>query len=112
MNQAIAEFGVRNDKPRGILIETVKGVTDEIYFFQYHDQPLERHCIQIQSVIRSANVKRSRKIRVDVTKFQHEYQHPVNKTFRFKGTKYISSLQQYVNSSNITINKEVGQIKR
>lgn len=112
MERLIVEFTVRSDKFRGILIESISKNGSDWHYFRYHDQPLDRHCIQLQSIIRSENVKRSRKIVVNVINFYHEYVHPVDKTFQFKGTKLMSSVDQFVNSSNLTINKEIGQMKR
>lgn len=108
----IVEFVVRNDKFRGILIQSISENSLEIFYFKFHDQPLDRHCIQIQDIIRSENVKRTRKIVVDVTEFYFEYYHPVDKTFQFKGVKLLSTHGQFIDSANIAINRDIGKMKR
>ncbi len=100
----IGIFGVRHDSSRGILIETVEATNLSVYFFKYNDQPLAsplaRHCEQIQSIVRKANVKRAKKIRVDMSEFIHEYYNTLTRTVEFKGTKLNSSEQQIVFSNS------------
>lgn len=107
----IATFGIKNDKSRGILIQTLK-VCEDVYLFKYQDQPLSRHCLQLQNIIQSANVKRTRQILVDATPFICEYYHKADDSIRFKGTKLISTKKQMENVRNMKINKEIGQLKR
>lgn len=102
-------FGVRNDKNRGTLIETVEVKGNE-YFFRFQDQPVARHCEQVQREVRKANVKRSRKITVDITSFSHEYFWKDKVTF--KGTTLNSVNDQIAKACNTNINKEVGNLKR
>lgn len=71
-----ATFGVRNDKYRGLLIETLTTLDSEVYFFKYHDQPLMRHCEQVQAIVRKSNVIRSKKLQIDLVEFLHEYTKP------------------------------------
>lgn len=112
MENFVVEFGVRNDKFRGILIHSISKNRLETFFFKFHDQPLDRHCIQIQDMIRSENVKRSKKVIVNVTDFSFEYFHPVDQTFQFKGVKLLSTHGQFIDSANIAINRQIGQMKR
>lgn len=112
MAHFVVEFGVRNDKFRGILIQSISENRLETFYFKFHDQPLDRHCIQIQDIIRSENVRRSRKIIVNVTEFYFEYIHPVDKRFQFKGIYLLSTHGQFIDSSNVAINRQIGQMKR
>lgn len=100
-------FIVRNDKSRGILIESFKvnvpvqgGTVEDEFLFKYQDQPFERHSVQIQNIIRSAKVLRTKNITIDVTPFLSEYFHKADKSFRFKGTKLIS-----VNHQNLSLKR-------
>lgn len=112
MSRLIVHFGVRNDKSRGILVETISENNVDFFYFPYHNQPMDRHSIQLQTAIRTANVKRAKKITVDITEYVHDYKHPVDNSFHFKGTKLLSNGQQFVNASSIIMNKEIGQKKR
>lgn len=105
-------FGVRNDKNRGILIETLESPDSNVYFFKYHDQPLDSHCDQIQRIIKAANVKRTKKMRINITEFSHEYYHQPEKTFMFKSTKLNSVHRQIEKVYTAKLNKDIGAIKR
>lgn len=102
-------FGVRNDKNRGTLVENIE-VKDNLFFFKLHDQPLDRHCEQVQSIIRKANVKRSKKIVVNIASFSYEYF--FKDQVSFKGTALNSVNSQIGKVANTTINKEIGALKR
>lgn len=116
----ITFFNVRNDKTRGILLESFEAylptADDDAkkneYFFKWHDQPLKRHCVKIQNIVTSANVLRSKRIRVNIAPFLDEYYRTSDKSFRFKGTKLINAIEQKEKNRNMVINKEVGIQKR
>lgn len=108
--RTIAKFGVRNDKNRGLLVETIEAENGDIYFFQFRDQPIERHCEQLQNIVRSEKVKRSKNISVNISPFIHEYY--LGRVVQFKGTKLNSVSQQVQKVQQITINKEIGAMKR
>lgn len=91
MHKFIAKFEIRNDRTQGLLVESIKVSEDGEYYFKQQDQPLARHCNQLQNLIRSKNVKRSRKIAVDISLFSHEYYRRADKSVRFKGIKLIST---------------------
>lgn len=94
----IAVFGVRHDKYRGILIETIKTSNGDECFFKYQDQTLDRHCIQLQNIIRTAKVVRSKKIPVDIAPFLDEYYHKTSDKMLFKGTKLMcTESKRYAN---------------
>lgn len=84
-------FGVRIDNSRGILIETIEAPNGVTYFFKFRDQPLARHCEQVQNIIRKAEVKRAKKIKIDMTNFILDY---------------------WSMSDEMRINKEIGAIRR
>lgn len=100
MHKFIAEFEIRNDITLGLLVTSIKVAEDGKYYFKQQDQPLERHCIQLQNLIRSKNVKRSRKIAVDISSFAYEYYRRADRSVRFKGIKLIST------------SRTIGQIKQ
>lgn len=107
----IAKFGVRNDKNRGLLLQTIETSDgDDIYFFKYRDQPIERHCEQMQNIVRSAGVRRSKMMLVDLSPFLHEY--CSGGSIMFKGTKLNSVNQRVQKIQQMTINKEIGALKR
>lgn len=105
----IVEFTVRNDKYRGIVIEKFTTEINE-FFFKYQDQAIHRHCEQIQKIVRAADVKRSKKIRIDVSKFSYEYFQ--NDKAVFKGSRLNSVNDQIVSVCEMSINKEIGALKR
>lgn len=92
-------FGVRLDKNRGVLIETLKHKNDVLLYFKHHDQPLDKHCEQVQSIVRSANVKRSKKVKVDLSRFSHEYRCAENDVW-FKANKLSRIKVQYKKTPN------------
>ncbi len=106
----IGIFGIRNDKQRGLLIETLK-IKDE-YFFKYQDQPVDRHCQQMQNILASHNIKRSKKISVDITPFLTEYYRSDLDTIMFKGTGLNSSNKQMECATQMAINRKIGVLKR
>lgn len=108
----MAIFGVRNDKNRGLLIETLKAPNSDVYFFKYSDQPLTRHCEQMQAVVRKANVIRSKKLQVDLAEFLHEYYRNADNSIVFRATKLNSVSQQVEKVNEMRLNKEIGAIKR
>lgn len=105
----ILEFTVRNDKFRGLLIDKFVKGNDES-FFKHHDQPVERHCQEMQRIIRSANVKRTKTIRIDVAEFYYEYFFKTKPTFR--GCPMTTSHSQIDKVCALNVNKEIGAIKR
>lgn len=108
-NTLILEFTVRNDKFRGFLIEKfVKG--DIECFFKYQDQPVQRHCQEIQKIVRSADVKQTKKICIDVAGIRYEYFFENKPTFR--GCPLITSHSQIDKVVALVVNKEVGVLKR
>lgn len=105
-------FGVRNDKYRGLLVESLKAPSSNVFFFKYEDQPLTRHCEQMQTIVRSANVKRCKQIHVDISPFLHEYFNLSDDTFMFRANKMNSVNQQIQKVQNMRTNKEIGILKR
>lgn len=98
MNEKIdkfANFTVRNDKYRGIIIEKLT-LNDDAYFFKYGDQPIRRHCEQVQSIVRKANVKRSKVIRVNITEFSFQY--VLNGEPIFKGCRLAKAYESNLNN--------------
>lgn len=79
----IVYFCIRNDKQLGILVESMT-TADNTYFFKHHDQPISRHCDQLQRIVLQAEVKRTRKISVDIFEFRFEYFLRNTATFRGK----------------------------
>lgn len=112
MNNFIIRFGVRNCKTRGILIESMTYNELDVFFFNYRDQPLDRHCVQMQNIVRKANVKRTKIIDVDISEFIYEYYNAAEKVYKFRGTKLTSNGQQFTNAANLSIKKEIGNLKR
>ncbi len=108
----IGIFGVRNDSSRGILIETILAPNGTTYFFKFCDQPLARHCEQVQNIIRKAQVKRAKKIQVDLAPFINEYWCSLTETVEFKGVKLNSDDSQLLKLHQMKINKEIGAAKR
>lgn len=108
----IVKFGVRNCKSRGVLIESIDIGNEDVYFFKYQNQPMVGHCLQIQNIIRAANVKQSKKITVDITEFSHDYYDPASKIVWFKGIKLDSANQQINRTYNKRINIDTGAKKR
>lgn len=100
MHKFIVKLEIRNDRTRGLLVESIKVSENGEYYFKQQGQPVERHCIQLQNLIRSKNVKRTRKITVDISSFSHEYYRRADKSVRFKGIKLIST------------SRTIGQIKQ
>lgn len=105
----IVDFTVRHDKWRGILIEKFETESNE-FFFKYRDQAIHRHCVQIKEIVRVTDVKRSKKISVDIVKFQHEYFS--NKIATFKGCALDSVNNQITKVCQSAITKEIGAAKR
>lgn len=108
----IVTFGVRNCKTRGVLIESIKFGEGNVYFFKYQNQQVDGHCMQMQNIIRSANVKRARKIEVDISEFVHEYLDPIHKTVWFRGVKLESEITQIEKVYKKRLNIEIGVKKR
>lgn len=104
-------FGTRNDQFRGILIEFLE-LNEDTYFFKYQDQPIARHCEQVQQIIRASNVKRAKKIKVNLTPFLYEYLQIGTGTVVFRGNILNSTTQQIRIAQQMAINKEVRHIKR
>ncbi len=106
-------FGVRNCKLRGVIIESIQfNDCDDVYFFKYHNQSIDNHCLQVQNIMRRANVKRAKKIKVDISDFVHEYFNPAHGTVWFKGIKLESSTQQLIKTMTKQMNIDVGVKKR
>lgn len=107
--KSVVTFTVRQDKTRGMLIESLaKG--DDVFLFKFRDQPIDRHCKQIQQIVRLANVKRSKKINVDITEFLQEYF--LGEKYDFRGTSLDSVHQQIDRTCALKTNKEISVIKR
>lgn len=90
-------FGVRNDKSRGIMIETMETPEGIVHFFK------------------AANVQRAKKIHVDVTEFLCEYFQPIDGNrlgVVFRTTKLKSTNDQLDAVYNMRLNKETGIAKR
>jgi hypothetical protein len=109
MDDSVVEFTVRNDRYRGILIEQME-YNDDIYFFKHQDMPIHRHCEQIQRIVGTVGVQRSKKIRVDATEFSYEYF--ADNVPRFKGCLLHSTKLQMKKVADSFINKEIGAKKR
>lgn len=105
-------FGVRNCSSRGLLIESIENNNGGVFLLKYQDQPMDKHCTQMQNILRSANVKRARKITIDISGFFNEYQNPIDKSAWFKGIKLESVDQQIKKTLTKRINIDVGIIKR
>lgn len=105
----IVEFTLHYDKYRGILLEKFSTDNNE-YFFKHHDQPIHRHCEQMKRIVQTADVKRSKKIRVDIAEFIYEYFR--NNTATFKGCPLKSVNGQIEKVSQLYINKEIAAMKR
>lgn len=105
----MVRFTVRKDKHLGLLIEKYSTDKDE-YFVKPQDQPLYRHCEQMQKIVQAANIQRTKVIPVDTADFDMEY-------FRdskgwFKGHPLNSVNQQIDKICGLYANKEVGMKKR
>lgn len=105
-------FGVRHDKHRGILVETLETADGNVYFFKMHDQPISKHCQQMQNIAKLANVQRARKLHIDITTFAHEYFRITDKAIVFRGTKLTSAHSQVEKTYTMRLNKEMGIVKR
>lgn len=105
-------FVVRNDKFRGLLVETLETMDGNQYFFKFHDQPISKHCQQLQTIIKAANVQRTKKLHVDMTDFVHEYIRLDDNSIMFRGTKLKSVVGQIEKVYTTRINKEFGIKKR
>lgn len=105
----IMDFWIRNDKQRGILVQSMT-TADNIYFFKHHDQPIFRHCDQMQRIVLQAEVKRTKKITVDVFEFQSEYF--LKNIAMFRGKPLNSNNAQIKKSADLLLNKELGIEKR
>jgi hypothetical protein len=110
--RAIGTFGIRNDKYRGLLVETFESQNGNVYFFKYQHQPIHIHCEQMQNIVRAANITRAKKIKVDITSFLHEYYRKEDDTFYFKANKLNSANDQVQKVQHMRINKEIGIAKR
>lgn len=108
----IVTFGVRSCKSRGVLIESIDFGKGDTHFFKYQNQPIDGHCMQMQNIIRSANVKRARKIKIDITEFIHEYFNPAHGTVWFRGIKLDSTNKQIEKTMIKKLNIEMGAQKR
>lgn len=105
-----ANFTVRNDKYRGIIIEKLT-LNDDAYFLKYGDQPIRRHCEQVQSIVRKANVKRSKVILVNITEFSFEY--VLNGEPIFKGRRLAKAPESNLNNEiGSTIRRVVHKYNR
>lgn len=107
----IVTFGVTNCKARGLLIESVE-LDGDFYYFKYQNQTLVSHCMQVQNIIRASNVKRSKKIAVDISEFIHHYYDVARKVVWFDGVKLDSSGQQIQKILGKRINIDTGTKKR
>lgn len=105
----IVEFTVRNDKDRGLLIEKFD-YKDDTYFFKHQDMPVSRHCEQVQRIIRSVGVQRTKKIRIDTTEFSFEYFADEVPSFKFCRLNSVNA--QMRKAADSYINKEIGIKKR
>lgn len=108
-SNALAQFIVRHEKNRGILIDSI-AINNNNYFFKYQDQPIERHCEQMQRIIRGLNVKRCRKIVIDITEFTEQYL--IGGKCVFNGTALNSVQQQIDKAVASKTNKEIAAMKR
>lgn len=105
-------FGVRNDKFRGLLVETFETSNGNQYFFKYHQQPLMKHCEQLQILVKKTNIQRAKKLHVDMTPFLHEYMRVSDGAIIFQETKLESVANQIEKVYTMRINKEIGIAKR
>lgn len=108
----IVTFGVRNCKLRGVLIESVDFKAGDVYYFKYQNQPLNSHCLQMQNIIQASNVKRSKKVAVDISEFIHHYYDVARKIVWFDGIKLDSSGKQIEKILNKRLNIDIGTKKR
>ncbi|KAJ6634622.1 hypothetical protein Bhyg_13198 [Pseudolycoriella hygida] len=108
----IGTFGIRNDKNRGLLVESLETADGTVYFFKHHDQPLSSHCQQLQNIVKAANVRRARKLHIDVTEFSHEYFQPSDMAVMFRATKLQSVRDQAEKVFSMRLNKEIAIVKR
>lgn len=108
--ETTACFGVTLDKNRGLLVETFIPQNGDVHFFKHHDQPLDRHCEQVQSIVKLSNVKRSKQIKIDISAFLQEY-YRCGEVW-FKGYKLNSQSQQVEKTKRMQVNKELGIKKR
>lgn len=111
-NKLMGIFGVRNDKNRGILIETLELLESKVCYFKYQDQPLNNHCPEVQTIIRAANVQRSRKLHIDITAFSYEYFRASDQTVMFRETKLTSEYDRIEKVYTMRLKKEAGIAKR
>lgn len=108
----IVHFVVRNCKSRGVIIESINFNNNDVYFFKYHNQQLDCHCVQIQNIMQQANIKRAKKVTVDISDFVHEYFNPISGIVWFKGIKLESANQQLIKTMTKRLNIDVGTTKR
>lgn len=106
------KFGIRNDKNRGLLVETMETADGNVHFFKHHDQPLSSHCQQLQNIVIAANVRRARKLLIDVTEFYLEYFQASDNTAMFRATKLESVHNQVEKAYSMRLNKEMSIVKR
>lgn len=110
-----ATLGVRNDKNRGILIETLESSDGNVYFFNYRDQTLNRHCQQVQIVVKEANIQRARKLCLNMTDYMEQYFRSLDGGLQFEvvflGTKLRSMYDQANKVHSMRLNKEIGNGK-
>lgn len=113
-------FTIRDDISRGIIVESFKvkqdingHFIDDEFFFPHHQQPLRRHCLQLQNFVRSIDIGQTIvKLQVDVTSFLSEYYHDSSKSFQFKAKKLNSVKQQIEKTERRIVNKQRGIEKR
>lgn len=103
------EFHIRNDKSRGILIESFTHMNNE-YFLKHTDQCIDRHSDRMQKIFKQAAVKTTKKLLVDITEFYYEYFW--ENVPSFKGCKLNSTINQMTSLAQLHINKNIGIVKR
>lgn len=103
------EFHIRNDKYRGILIESFTHMNNE-YFLKHTDQCIDRHSDKMQKIFKQAAVKTTKKLLVDITEFYYEYFWA--NVPSFKGCKLNSTMNQLTSLAQLHINKQIGIGKR
>ncbi len=108
----IVLFGVRNCKSRGVLIESIDIGDGDTYFFKFHNQLITSHCVQIQNIMRAADIKKSRKVQVDISEFITEYWDAPRNIVWFKGIKLDSANQQISKTMMKRLNIDIGVKKR
>lgn len=110
--EEIGIFEVRYDQNRGLLIDSLGTPDGNIFYFKDHDKPVQKHCVEMQNIVRGAKIQRTKKLRIEISSFAHEYIRHSDNTVMFRGTKLVSAEDQKNKVYATRLNKEVGIAKR